>query len=399
MNISEKFSKSTCCGCGACVNVCPVNAISYSKDEFGFIIPNVNLDKCVSCGKCVRCCPYQNTEERHEIEFTPVAYAALNNNPEIVKSSSSGGIFYSVAKDVIERQGVVFGAAMDDSFKVRHLCVENLTDLKKIQKSKYVQSFLGDTYAKVKSFLTDNRYVLFSGTPCQIAGLNSFLQNRKYENLLTIEVVCHGVPNQDLFDDYLRNLESKVGKIKEYTFRYKSKSDNGMKWYSSYRTEKKRFIRNWPEDSYNYYYMQSLVYRDSCYTCKFANSKRNADITLCDYWHWSNLHKHDFKYSSSVSGIVVNTVKGLQIIKDLSSNLKLVKSDFNYLSSHNSCLIHPCGEKKDRLPLLLKWKQEGYAAIDDEFKKKYGKQILKYRILRYLPSIFLTISHRIKSWK
>ena len=399
MNIAEIFSKSTCCGCGACVHACPANAISYDKDEFGFIIPKVNHEKCISCGKCVRCCPYQSADEQHKIEFTPVAYAALNVDPEIVKNSSSGGVFYSLAKRVIERQGVVFGAAMDDSFKVRHIFVESLLDLKKIQKSKYVQSFLGETYAKVKSFLKDDRYVLFSGTPCQIAGLNSFLQNRKYDNLLTVEVVCHGVPNQDLFDDYLKFLESKVGKIQEYIFRYKSKPGNGMKWYSSYRTEKKRFVRNWPEDSYNYYYMKSLIYRDSCYTCKFASSKRNADITLCDYWHWTNLHKSDFKYSSSVSGIVVNSAKGMQTVKDISSNLQLIKSDFNYLASHNSCLVQPCGIKEDRTPLLLKWKQEGFASIDNAFNKKYGKQILKYRILRYLPNFFLTISHRIKSWK
>ena len=399
MNIAEIFSKSTCCGCGACVNACPANAISYDKDEFGFIIPKVNHEKCISCGKCVQCCPYQSADEQCKIEFTPVAYAALNVDPEIVKNSSSGGVFYSLAQSIMERQGVVFGAAMDDSFKVRHIFVESLLDLKKLQKSKYVQSFLGDTYARVKSFLMDGRYVLFSGTPCQIAGLNSFLQNRRYDNLLTVEIVCHGVPNQDLFDDYLKHLESKVGKIQEYTFRYKSKFDNGMKWYSSYRTEKKRFIRNWPEDSYNYFYMKSLVYRDSCYTCKFATSKRDADISLCDYWHWTGLHKADFKYSSSVSGIVANSAKGMHAIKNISSNLKIIKSDFNYLASYNSCLVHPCGVKKERTPLLLKWKQEGYASIDKAFKKKCGKQILKYRVLRYLPDIFLTISHRIKSWK
>ena len=153
MNIAEIFSKSTCCGCGACVNACPANAISYDKDEFGFIIPKVNHEKCISCGKCVQCCPYQSADEQHKIEFTPVAYAALNVDPEIVKNSSSGGVFYSLAQSIMERQGVVFGAAMDDSFKVRHIFVESLLDLKKLQKSKYVQSFLGDTYARVKSFL------------------------------------------------------------------------------------------------------------------------------------------------------------------------------------------------------------------------------------------------------
>lgn len=397
-NIAEHFSKECCCGCGACVNACPVNAISYDKDEFGFIVPKVDSEKCISCGKCVRCCPYQNQGYKNESELTPIAYAAVNKDADIVKNSSSGGVFYSLARAIVEKNGVVFGAMMDDSFKVRHAYVETISELSKIQKSKYVQSFLGDCYSKVKSFLDANRYVLFSGTPCQIAGLNSFLQNRKYANLLTVEVVCHGVPNQDLFDDYLRHLESKVGKIKEYTFRYKSKSEHGMKWYSSYLTKKKRFVRNWPEDSYNYFYMQSLVYRDSCYTCKFASSKRNADITLCDYWHWTGLHKKDFAHDVSVSGIVVNTLNGSEYIDQILPNLRLVKSDFDYLALHNSCLDHPCGEKKDCISILQKWRKDGYAALDDAFRKKYGRQILKYKVLRHLPDIFLTFPHRVKKW-
>ena len=398
MNILENFRNELCCGCGSCVNVCPVKAISYSKDKFGFVVPNVDLEKCVSCGKCVKVCPYQNLITSSEEVFSSIAYAAINTDADIAKNSSSGGVFYALAKNVIEKKGTVFGARMDDSFKVSHTYVETVSDLRALQKSKYVQSFLGDSYSKVKSFLKDGRYVLFSGTPCQIAGLNSFLQNCECEKLLTVEVVCHGVPSQDLFDDYRKNLELKAGKIKEYTFRYKKKSENGMKWYSSYVTDKKRYVRNWPEDSYNYYYMKSLIYRDSCYFCKFASSKRQADITLCDYWRWNDLHRNDFDSKSTVSGIVVNSKKGLRFIDEISSNLKMAKSDFDYLASHNSCLIRPCGEMKDRKPLLKKWKTEGYAAIDSEFKRKYWKQILKYRLLRLLPDGVLSSTHKVKKW-
>ena len=398
MNILENFRKELCCGCGACVNVCPVNAISYGKDEYGFIVPNVDSERCVSCGKCVKVCPYQNSNTSPEQVFSPITYAALNNDVNIAKDSSSGGVFYALAKNVIEKNGVVFGAKTDNSFRVSHTSVESVSDLRALQKSKYVQSFSGNSYSKVKSFLKDGRCVLFSGTPCQIAGLNSFLQNYEYEKLLTVEVVCHGVPNQDFFDDYRKNLELKIGKIKEYTFRYKMKSENGMKWYSSYVTAKKRFVRNWPEDSFNYYYMKSLIYRDSCYSCRFASSKRQADVTLCDYWHWNDLHGNDFRHKSSVSGVVVNSQKGLRVIDEISSSLKMAESDFDYLASHNSCLIRPCGEKKDRKLLLEKWKKEGYAAIDRAFKRKYWIQILKYGILRLLPDGFLLSTHKVKKW-
>lgn len=397
-NIANNFLKESCCGCGACVNACPFDAISYDKDEYGFIVPKVNSERCVSCGKCIQVCPYRNLVPSYESDFSPVTYAATNIDSDVVKNSSSGGIFFSLAQSVIEKSGVVFGAIMDSSFNVHHAQAETILELASFQKSKYVQSFLDDTYSKVKSFLLNERFVLFSGTPCQVAGLHSFLRNKKYDNLLTVEVVCHGVPSQDLFNDYLKSLESKVGKIKEYSFRYKSKSANGMKWYSSYLTEKKRYIRNWPEDSFNYYYMQSLVYRDSCYTCKFASARRNADITLCDYWHWNNLHKKDFKDGSSVSGIIVNTPKGSDFLNRISTKFKLVKSDFEYLSSHNSCLIHPCGMKKDRVTILNKWKREGYIVLDENFKRKHRAQIIKYKILRHLPNAFLTISHKIKSW-
>ena len=397
-SIAEHFELEHCCGCGACVNACPVNAISYSKDEFGFVVPNVDQKKCVSCGKCVKVCPYQNSNTSPEQVFSPITYAAINTDADIAKNSSSGGVFYALAKSVIEKKGVVFGARMDDSFKVSHTCIETISDLRALQKSKYVQSFSGNSYSKVKSFLKDGRYVLFSGTPCQIAGLNSFLQNYEYEKLLTVEVVCHGVPNQDFFDDYRKNLELKIGKIKEYTFRYKMKSENGMKWYSSYITDKKRYVRNWPEDSYNYFYMKSFIYRDCCYSCKFASAKRQADITLCDYWHWNDLHGKDFCSKSSVSGIIVNSQKGLQFIDEISSNLKIMQSDFDYLASHNLSLVQPCGEKKGRRLLLEKWKKEGYATIDSEFKRKHWKQIFKYGILRLLPDGVLSSTHKVKKW-
>lgn len=398
-NVAENFISANCCGCGACVNICPTNAISFSKDEYGFIKPLVDENSCLSCGKCIRSCPYQALDSTKDISCNsfPVVFAAENRNHDIVKRSSSGGVFYSIAQCVLNKNGVVFGAHMGDDFNVRHISVESINDLYKIQRSKYVQSFMGDAYFRVRTALRENRFVLFSGTPCQIAGLKTFLQNRDYENLLTVEVVCHGVPNQDFFNDYKSFLESKYGPLNSYTFRYKKRSKNGMKWYSSFETKNKKVVFNWPEDSYNYFYMQSLVYRDSCYECRFAKKERNADITLCDYWHWEGLHKDDFKPASSVSGIIANTKRGISAIESIAREFNIQKSDFDYLSSHNSCLVRPCGKKDERLAVLEKWKKEGYAALDADFRRRHKWQILKYRVLRHLPDGLFSFLFRLKN--
>ena len=170
-----------------------------------------------------------------------------------------------------------------------------------------------------------------------------------------------------------------------------------MKWFSSFCTAKKKVVFNWPEDSYNYYYMKSLIYRDSCYECKFAKRKRNSDITLCDYWHWEGLHKNDFDTQASVSGVLVNTKHGAEILNAISNTLHLFKSDFDYMSKHNTCLTNPCGKNKHREIVLSKWKTDGYAALDAHFKRNHRMQILKYRILRYIPDRLLSLLWRLKN--
>ena len=388
-------NKTECFGCEGCVQICAQSAIQMEEDEEGFRYPFIDSEKCINCGLCRKTCPYEHTPMKDS--GSKYVYGGYSLDPKIRFESTSGGAFSAIVETFCDYDYAIFGAEAK-GLTIEHGYITDILELGKFRKSKYLQSIIGSSYKRVKKFLNEGRKVLFSGTPCQIAGLNSFLQNYEYEKLLTVEVVCHGVPNQDFFDDYRKNLELKIGKIKEYTFRYKMKSENGMKWYSSYVTAKKRFVRNWPEDSFNYYYMKSLIYRDSCYSCRFASSKRQADVTLCDYWHWNDLHGNDFRHKSSVSGVVVNSQKGLRVIDEISSSLKMAESDFDYLASHNSCLIRPCGEKKDRKLLLEKWKKEGYAAIDRAFKRKYWIQILKYGILRLLPDGFLLSTHKVKKW-
>ena len=202
----KTLAKSECCACTACEQACPVNAISFTKDEEGFLYPAINKDKCIDCGLCERVCPvehpnYSNTE-------TPEVYAAMVKEVEQRKKSSSGGMFYAIASWILNQGGKVYGATMDEKHQVKHISVDNLEDLDLLRGSKYVQSDLQQVFADIKKELKAGRWCYFVGTGCQVAGLKSFLR-KDYDTLLTSDLVCHGVPSQWLFDQHIKYLEEK----------------------------------------------------------------------------------------------------------------------------------------------------------------------------------------------
>ena len=185
----DVIDKNKCCACHACYNICPVNAISMIEDEKGFKYPTVDKEKCINCGKCENICPILN---EIKIDINPSAYACINKKDEIRLKSSSGGVFSLFAKYILDKQGVVFGATWNSDFsEVNHIYVTKEEELKKIRGAKYLQSNISDTYKKVKEFLDNDRFVLFSGTPCQIFGLKKYL-NKEYEKLILQDIICHG---------------------------------------------------------------------------------------------------------------------------------------------------------------------------------------------------------------
>lgn len=204
----ELKDKKNCCGCASCVQRCPKHCISLIEDEEGFLYPKVDLETCIDCGLCEKVCPVLNKDEKRE----PLAvYAANNKDEEIRKSSSSGGIFTLLAENIISRGGVVFGARFNEKWEVVHDFVEKTEDLTLFRGSKYVQSKIGDTYYKASLFLKEGRQVLFSGTPCQIAGLRKYLR-KDYDNLLTIDFICHGAPSPGVFRTFLRDELQKAAR-------------------------------------------------------------------------------------------------------------------------------------------------------------------------------------------
>lgn len=388
-NIVLFTNKSQCCACGACMNICSQSAINMKKDEYGFIYPCIDDSKCVSCGLCKTVCAYQNITETN----TPQkAYIAMSKNDNLLMKSASGGIFSSIATEVLNQKGVVFGCSLElenDILNPKHIKIENLKDLHKLQGSKYVQSSIEYTYKEVKEELLKNRLVLFSGTPCQIAGLKGFLKNKDYKNLLTIDIICHGVPSADLFQSYIKELENDInGKIISFNFREKNvgwKLKGSIDYYKDKKIKKKLIHVNL--SSYYKFFLTSSIYRENCYTCKYANCNRTGDLTVGDYWGIEKEHPEvltinngEMDKNKGISCIIVNTNKGNDMLNKLGLNINLKVSTYEKISNGNKQLKHPSELNPQRKEILELYKNLGYSGVDKYYYKKIGLKKYLYLI-------------------
>lgn len=380
-------SKINCCGCGACMNVCPKKAISMHEDDYGFLYPVINETKCVGCQLCLKSCSYKkNNKGNNSLRI----YVASTKNTDIFKSAS-GGVFASLAKSVIIDGGVVFGATLlfdKDRFIVKHIAIEKVSELEKIQGSKYIQSDIGSTYTQAKELLEKGKLVLFSGTPCQIDGLNNYL-NKKYENLILIDIICHGVPNAKFFNDYIKEEDKKIkGKIINFKFREK-KYGWKLCGQADYINKKgiNKVLRIYPGiSSYYNLFLNADIYRENCYECRYAKGERVSDITIGDYWGIQNEHAELLKTNSKeynlekgISCMLVNTNKGEHYIEKYKCSLNLYLSRFDKVANKNSQLRTPSKRSEDRLLVLNLYKTNGYKSVENWFVKNQG---IKYYIRR-----------------
>lgn len=398
-------NKIDCCACGACVNICPKQAISMEKDEYGFLYPIIDKNRCVKCLMCKKVCSYQNKEE---CNTTKIAYVGMIKDEKIIEESASGGIFAAVGKAVLNKKGVVFGCSMEvhnDVLSPEHIKIEKIGDLNKLQGSKYVQSFIGTIYKEVKEELNSGRLVLFSGTPCQVAALNSFLGDKEYSNLLTIDIICHGVPSADFFQSYLTDYSKKLGgKIIGFKFRDKV-SGWGLKGSVEYidRKEKKK-IRPIPVLLSSYYqlFLNAETYRENCYACKYAESYRPGDFTIGDYWGIDRVHPEylmknggDFNETKGISCILVNTEQGKKLFKILNSEINFKESSFENVAKYNTQLNIPSKKSPNREKILEMYKNGSYLAVDRWYFKQLG--IKKY-LLIIKNKIPQSVKVLIKEW-
>ena len=301
--------KSKCTGCTACVTSCPVQCIVMRRDREGFDYPVANPDICIGCGRCDSVCPVINPIEAAK----PIAaYAA--KVPDYLLHSSSGGVFPYLAADVISKGGVVFGAVMNPDLTVGHSEAETMDEVEAMRGSKYVQSDLYSVFDDVKAYLAEGRKVLFTGTPCQIAGLNSFLGSRS-NGLLTVEVACHGVPGPGLWERYLDCLSRKYkGRITEVTFR--DKSHGWVHYEFVVANEAGRFARPYMDDPYMALFVQNMTLRPSCYSCTARGGRSGSDITLADMWTVSRL-AGQMDDDKGTSLVVANTKAGQEALREL----------------------------------------------------------------------------------
>lgn len=282
--------KENCCGCEACVQVCPVHCISYNADKEGFYYPSADNKLCIHCNLCEKVCPVIN---QATINLPEKAYAVQNPNDEIRKVSSSGGIFTQLASQIIREGGVVFGARFDKDWNVVHDFTETIEGLQAFQGSKYVQSRIGNSYQTAEQYLKKGRKVMFTGTSCQIAGLKKFLR-KEYENLLAVDLICHGVPSPLAWQKFLTDCldEHKTTRKNLLTFSFRDKQSGWKKYQSTYTILKEIGVNNhtishslkYEENSYMQAFLNDYTLRPSCYQCPAKSGKSCSNITLGDFW-------------------------------------------------------------------------------------------------------------------
>lgn len=328
-----------CTACGACLQICPNRCITWKKKEFGFQYPDINTTKCIRCNLCSQVCPiHENKTNITEIN----AYAVVNKDLEILNQSTSGGMFTALAVYVLKQGGWVFGCIMDEALQVQHVGIQQLSELNEMRSSKYVQSNTKNTYQETQKILEKGQLVLYSGTPCQIAGLKGFLQ-KEYANLITVDIVCHGVGAQDYFNKFLGYLKHKYENLKSLQFRDKRYVGWSCGGGGTYFDSKTSSYRSFPFLSYqNYYYQYFLsgdIYRKSCYTCPYASLDRQGDMTLGDFWGVERL-KLDLDTYNGCSVVLVNTEKGRNVFNQL-SGISKVKVSVEDAVKHNQQLSTP----------------------------------------------------------
>ena len=335
MNI-RMLNPEQCCGCASCAAECPATAIEMRTDKEGFAVPAVNRDKCVECGACVKACPMLSCQAKAGIRIS-AGFLASGRDRELIAHSASGGAFAVMAKYIQENDGIVFGACCDDDFVIRHHGYRDR--IKPMQGSKYVQSDMEDVFGEIKELLEKNSNVMFSGTPCQVAALKAFL-GRKYGNLITVDIICHGVSAPQAFKQYINYLVARYKKkIVDYRFRNRVKYDASGYMSKTVLSNGRVKYRMASMDGYFYAYLRGMLFRKSCYQCPFATPERVSDITIGDC---NTRRKYeDFHAGEPVSSIFPNTTEGIDLWNRIKVHFDYIPIDTEAEINANKQLNQP----------------------------------------------------------
>lgn len=335
--------KENCCGCTACYSICPKKAITMVEDSEGFKYPKVDKSKCIDCKLCEKVCPILNKSKAKSIKEAKVI---RTKDKKILGQSTSGGFFTPISEYIIKNGGYVFGALFKEN-KIMHKSINKTEELEKFRGSKYVQSDLGNTFLEVKDLLDKDKYVLFSGTPCQINGLKSFLR-RDYDKLYTVDVVCHGTPSPLLFRKYVEYIERKYkSKIKKINFRNKTygyhvgtmkiEFENGKTYYGSARTDYmlKPFFKE-------------ISSRPTCYECKFKTRDHISDFTIYDCWSANKINNQIKDDDKGYTNLIINTKRGKELLKLIEEQYEIYDADFNKAVSLDGDMLEHVAHKNSK---------------------------------------------------
>lgn len=380
-----------CCGCRTCITVCPVGAVSFVNDKYGFEFPVVEQTKCLNCGKCEEVCPALYVVTRNERYSCGAAYALDSN---IKKQGSSGGLFGVFAKRILEGNGIVFGAAFDQDLKLKTTSAENEKELEPLFKSKYILCDTNNQFARIHEELINGTDVLYCSSPCQIAALKLYL-GEDYEKLLTIDFVCHGVGNQSLFDKSIAFSQKKLGcTIKKVIFRYKFKKASSHYYYFYCENGNRSFEKSDIYLSFPYYnaYCKQLAYRDCCYSCKYATGGRVSDLTIGDF-HRIEKYNKAIDRLAGVSMYLCNTKKGQKFFDSLSDKLYVEKMDWDTIKRENRFKIYPFEMPKERDAFMRSIAEEPFDQTVSRFLKP-SRDWLKL-LYYYSPKCFRNFAREI----
>lgn len=367
-----------CSGCGACVLTCPQKCIDLQYDTEGFLRPTIK-DDCTGCNICKKTCPVNNINAKNS-HYKSKSFAAINTNDAVRLTSSSGGVFSVLAEEVIDNGGVIFGAKFNDDFSVEHTFIENKNDLCIIRGSKYVQSILADSYKQVKKFLENDRFVLFSGTPCQVEGLYAFLK-KDYSNLITIDFVCHGVPSPMIWKKYC-DFRAKKAKsdISYISFRNKNESWKEYSVLYSFCNNSEYRIHH-DDDPYMQLFINNFSLRPSCYNCQFKKTPSVSDLTIADFWG-VEYYLDDFDDDKGTSAVIINSEKGDKCFSSIRDNILTKETDVSVIIETNYCYIHSVNIPRSRKYLFKQMRKKDFNVAYKKFKR-LRKLIDIYTKIRY----------------
>lgn len=360
--------KKDCTGCFACYNICPKKAIEMKEEKLGHIYPEINMDKCINCNLCKKICP---SNKNFQLREPLKAYAMKSKDEEIRKNSTSGGAATVFALAIIEKGGIVYGANNIEKGKFNFIRINKKEKLEKIKGSKYVQCYINDMYIKVKEDLISGLYVLFISTPCQIAGLKSFL-GKDYDKLITIDLICHGVPSQRLLMNEIKEMVEDVNKIDKVLFRTQDKTGYNLNIYENGTL---KISKEMKESCYYKGFMEALLCRESCYNCKYATQSRISDITIGDFWGLKEDSQFYKDRNKGVSLILPITERGIKFIEECKKDMQLEEREINEAVEGNSQLRHPSIKPRKYDKFVKLYEKEGLKKA--YLKTRTVKQILK----------------------